>query len=262
MTFSLSSGTAPLLISLPHVGTEIPDELRDRYVPRALAVEDTDWCLDRLYEFASELGASFLVPRLSRYVVDLNRPSDDTPMYPAANNTELCPTRSFAGAPLYRDGAEPGASEVVRRVERWWRPYHEALAGEIERLRSTHGYAIVFDGHSIGSELPWLFEGTLPHLNLGTAEGQSCAGSMRVALAAVLAADGSYTSVVDGRFKGGFITRHYGHPEAGVHAVQLELSYRTYMVEEPTPAWSDQVARAATPLLRRLLETLLEWRPE
>src|SRR5438093_3583731 len=219
--FTLHRGSRPLLVSLPHVGTVIPDELRGAYVERALHVEDTDWYLEALYAFVRELGASLLVPRLSRYVIDLNRPPENGPMYPGANNTELCPTRFFTGDPLYRDGAAPTDAEVARRIEQYWRPYHAALRDELARLKQTHGHAVLFDGHSIKARLPWLFEGDLPALNLGTAAGTSCAPALRTALAGVLEGQRRYSQVVDGRFKGGYITRHYGRPDDRVHAVQL-----------------------------------------
>lgn len=257
----LHRGHTPLLVSLPHVGTNIPAELRDRYVPRALATEDADWHLDRLYDFVRERGASLVVPRYARYVIDLNRPPENTPMYPGANNTELCPTRFFTGDPLYRLGQEPDAAEVQRRVVAYWQPYHDALSAELQRLRATHGHAVLFDGHSIHSVLPWLFDGQLPDLNLGTADGASCAPSLRDALAAVLAAQTRHTQVVDGRFKGGHITRHYGRPQEGVHAVQLEMCWRCYMDEVPPYAWDAERAAVVRPLLERLVDAMLAWRP-
>jgi N-formylglutamate deformylase len=260
-THTLHRGTTPLVISLPHVGTLIPEALVPRYTPRALAVEDTDWCLDRLYAFARDLGASLLVPLASRYVIDLNRPSDNRPMYSGRNNTELCPTRHFTGDALYCDGQAPSEAEIRDRVATWWQPYHDALAGECARLREAHGHCVLFDAHSIKSELPWLFEGTLPHMNLGTAEGTSCAASLRAALAAVFEAQRDYSHVVDGRFKGGHITRHYGQPLQGVHAVQLEMCWRAYMEEAPPWRWHDERAAAVTPLLRQLVRTMIAWRP-
>jgi N-formylglutamate deformylase len=260
MSFTLQRGTTPLIISMPHVGQQIPDDVRDKFVVRALQVEDTDWFLDRLYAFAADLGASLLVPNESRYVIDLNRPTDNTPMYTGVNTTELCPTRFFTGEPLYREGCDPDASEILRRVEAHWQPYHDALAGELARVRAAHGHAVLFDAHSIKSELPWLFDGTLPHLNLGTVDGRSCAPSLRQALIATMAAQQHFTHVTDGRFKGGHITRHYGRPQDGVHAVQLEMCWRTYMDEGPPPAWSDARAAAVTPLLRRLVQRLIDWR--
>lgn len=258
--FTLRRGTTPLLISMPHVGTEMPADQRERYTARALDVEDTDWSLDRLYAFAADLGAGLLVPRYSRYLVDLNRPSENAPMYPGRNNTELCPTRHFSGEPIYREGRAPDEAEIRRRVERYWRPYHDAIRAETMRLRAAHGHAVLFDAHSIKSELPWLFEGTLPHLNLGTAEGASCDPALRDALARVLAAQERFSHVVDGRFKGGHITRSFGRPSEGVHAVQLEMCWRTYMDEQP-PRWNDTVAAGVSPLLTALVRTMIGWRP-
>jgi len=260
MSFTLQRGTTPLVISMPHVGQQIPGDVRDRFVARALQVEDTDWFLDRLYAFAADLGASLLVPNESRYVIDLNRPTDNTPMYTGVNTTELCPTRFFTGEPLYRDGQEPDGSEILRRVEAHWQPYHDALADELQRVRGAHGHAVLFDAHSIKSELPWLFDGTLPHLNLGTVDGRSCAPSLRQALIATMAGQQHFTHVTDGRFKGGHITRHYGRPKDGVHAVQLEMCWRSYMDEGPPPAWNDARAAKVTPLLRKLVQTLMGWR--
>jgi len=188
MTCTLYRGSAPLLVSVPHAGTEIPVDQRPRYVERALEVEDTDWYLDRLYAFVRELGASLLVPRYSRYLIDLNRPSENTPMYPGQNNTELCPTRFFTGEPLYREGLAPGDAEIARRVRSYWQPYRQALRDELARIKAEHGHAVLFDGHSIKSELPWLFEGTLSHMNIGTVDGASCAPSLRAAVAGVFAA--------------------------------------------------------------------------
>ncbi|HUG03108.1 MAG TPA: N-formylglutamate deformylase [Steroidobacteraceae bacterium] len=261
MIYALHRGNSPLFVSLPHVGTELPDDQRWRYVERAIGVEDTDWHLDRLYDFVRELGASLIVPRFNRYLIDLNRPSENTPMYPGMNNTELCPTRFFTGDPLYRDDSAPDAGEVARRIERYWRPYHEALRAELDRLRELHGHAVLFDGHSIKSELPWLFDGRLPDLNLGTANGASCASSLRSALARVLAGQSRFTQVVDGRFKGGHTTRYYGDPERKVHAIQLEMCWSCYLQETAPHAWDPQRAEAVRPVLRELIETMLAWRP-
>jgi N-formylglutamate deformylase len=264
-THRLHRGTAPLLISMPHVGTLIPADLAPRYCPRALEVEDTDWFLDRLYAFAGDLGASLLVPRYSRYVIDLNRPSDNQPMYAGRNNTELCPTRHFTGEAIYREGEAPDDAEIRARVTRYWLPYHRALHDESQRLRALHGHVVLFDAHSIKSELPWLFEGTLPHMNLGSADGASCDPALREALTEVLESQRHYSQVyshvVDGRFKGGHITRHYGRPQEGVHTVQLEMTWRAYMDERPPYRWHEERAAAVTPLLEPLVRTMIEWRP-
>ena len=262
-TYTLHRGRTPLLVSLPHVGTQISPEVAPRLVPRALAVENTDWHLECIYAFASdELGASLLVPRYSRFVVDLNRPPENTPMYPGVNNTELCPTRFFSGDALYRDACAPSEAEVTARVQRYWRPYHDALAGELARLKGEHGHALLWDGHSIQSELPWLFEGRLPALNLGTAGGASCAAALRARAIEVLAAQHHFSHVVDGRFKGGYITRHYGRPAIGQHAVQLEMCWSCYMAEVAPFEVDPQRAARLGPVLRALLQAALAWRPD
>lgn len=259
--YTLHRGHSPLVISFPHVGTEIPADQRHRYTERALQVEDTDWFLDRLYAFAHGLGATLIVPRHSRYLIDLNRSSDNRPMYPGQNNTELCPTRHFTGDPLYREGQAPDAAEIQRRVAQYWQPYHAQLQALVEERRAAHGHAVLFDAHSIKSELPWLFEGTLPHMNLGTASGEACNATLRAQLAAVFAAQTQFSHVVDGRFKGGHITRHFGRPAERIHAVQLEMCWRAYMDEMPPYRWHEARAAAVTPLLTQLVQTMLAWKP-
>ena len=260
-TFTLHPGRTPLLLSLPHVGTRIPAELQPRYAERALAVEDTDWHLEPVYAFARELGASVIVPLHSRFVIDLNRPPENLPMYPGANNTELCPTRFFTGEPLYRRGGAPDDAAVQQRLARYWQPYHLALQAELAQLKSAHGHALLWDGHSIKSQLPWLFEGRLPDLNLGTAGGTSCAPTLRRALMQRLDHQLTYSHVTDGRFKGGYITRQYGRPQNGVHAVQMEMCWRCYMDERPPFAIDPGRLAMLQPLLRELLETMLTWSP-
>lgn len=253
---SLHRGSAPLLISLPHDGSALPEGLAGRLQPAARAVPDTDWFVSRLYDFARELGASILVPRYSRYVVDLNRSPDDVSLYPGQNTTGLCPIVQFSGEPAYLSGAEPDAAEVLARVETYWQPYHRTLQAELARLRSTHGRAVLWEGHSIRSRVPFLFDGRLPDLNLGTAAGASCREALQTRLEAVLAAQSAYSWVVNGRFKGGYITRHYGRPANGIDAIQLELAQLTYM-DEARACWDDAKAAALMPLLRDLLRAAL-----
>jgi N-formylglutamate deformylase len=257
MSYSLHHGTSPLLVSMPHVGTEIPPELQSAYQSRALALEDTDWHLARLYDFLPELGASVLMPRMSRYVIDLNRPPDDTPMYPGAANTELCPTRFFTGDALYQAGCEPSDPERLRRRALYWQPYHAALAAELQRIKAVHGFALLWDAHSIRSQIPWLFEGTLPGLNIGTASGASADSAIAAAIDQVCAQAGAVTHVVNGRFKGGYITRHYGAPQDGVHAVQLEMCQYLYMDETLPFAFDAQKAAAIRPLLKAMMQQAL-----
>ena len=254
---TLHRGSAPLLVSLPHDGTELPPDIAARMTDAARAVPDTDWHVSRLYAFARELGASILVPRYSRYVVDLNRPPDDTSLYPGQNTTGLCPTRRFSGDPVYLAGQEPSAGEVRERVERYWRPYHDALRDELERLRAAHGRVVLWEGHSIrGSGLPFLFEGRLPDLNLGTANGASCSPRLQARLEAVLSAQPGYDWVANGRFKGGHITRHYGDPARGIDAVQMETSQRNYMDEDSFEYDQGKAARLQV-VLRNLIEAAM-----
>jgi len=255
--FTLHRGTAPLLVSLPHDGTALPDAIAARLTPAARGVPDTDWHVSRLYDFARDLGASLLVPKYSRYVVDLNRPSDNASLYPGQNTTGLCPIVQFSGEPVYQAGEEPRREEIEQRVATYWQPYHDALAGEIARLRAAHGRVVLWEGHSIRSVVPFLFENRLPDFNLGTAGGASCVPALQERLAAILDAHGEYTHVVNGRFKGGHITRHYGRPDTGVSAVQLELAQLNYM-DEDRFAYLPERAQRTQRVLRELLEACLD----
>jgi N-formylglutamate deformylase len=257
-TYAFRAGTAPLLVSMPHVGTRLPAELAARMTDAAAALPDTDWHLERLYDFLAALGASVLVATHSRYVVDLNRPPDGANLYPGQDTTGLVPVDTFARAPLYRDGAAPTADEVPVRVERYWRPYHQQLARELDRLRVVHGYALLWDAHSIASEVPRFFVGRLPDFNLGTADGASCAREIENAVAAVARQAPGYTAVLNGRFKGGYITRRYGRPTERVHAIQLELAEITYMHEAPPFAFDEVRAARLRPHLRAMIEAMLE----
>ena len=255
--FELHRGTAPLLVSVPHDGSEIPPSLSARMTERARIAPDTDWHVSRLYDVARALGASILRPRYSRYVVDLNRPPDDTSLYPGQNTTGLCPAVQFTGDPVYREGQAPDESEVASRVDTYWRPYHAALVEELQRLRDVHGRAVLWEGHTIrGSALPFLFEGRLPDLNLGTSGGASCSPALQSRLEGVLAAQQDFDWIANGRFKGGYITRHYAAPADGIDAVQLEMSQRLYM-DEDTFEWDAARAPRAQAIIRRLLEAAI-----
>lgn len=251
--FNLKRGDAPLLISIPHLGTRIPEDMRHLYTDIALTVADTDWHLDRLYECVHALGATVLSAKISRYVIDLNRPSTDESLYPGQTTTGLCPMETFRGMPLYQPGSEPDATEKQRRVDTFWRPYHETLEAELERLREQHPNVLLWEAHSIASVLPRLFEGKLPDLNIGTQDGRTAAPA---ALAAVVEAAGQsgYTSIANGRFKGGYITRHYGAPSRGVHAIQLEMCQSTYMHETAPFDYAPERAEGVQPTLRKMVE--------
>ncbi|MGB4858981.1 MAG: N-formylglutamate deformylase [Dokdonella sp.] len=253
----LTRGESPLLISCPHDGTTIPPEIAVHMTPEAQAVPDTDWHVARLYAFAEQLGATILVPAYSRYVVDLNRPPDDVSLYPGQNTTGLCPVVQFSGEPIYFDGQQPSTEEINARVDRYWRPYHQALRDEIARLREMHDRVVLWEAHSIRSVLPFLFDGRLPDINLGTAAGASCSTPTQQRLQAVLDAQDRYTHVVNGRFKGGYITRQYGQPAVGVDAIQLELAQLNYIDEDSYEYLPDR-AELLQSLIRSLLETALK----
>lgn len=253
---TLHRGSAPLLISLPHDGSDIPDTLAARMTPHARRAPDTDWNVSRLYAFARDLGASILVPRFSRYVIDLNRPSDDVSLYPGQNTTSLCPVVQFSGEPVYLPGRAPDADEITQRIETYWRPYHDALGAELTRLRAMHGRVLLWEGHSIRGECPFLFEGRLPDLNLGTASGTSCAPERQARIEAALRTQNDYDWVINGRFKGGHITRHYGDPANGIDAVQLEISQRIYM-DEDSFEYDESRAASAVRAIRALIEAAL-----
>lgn len=256
MTYSLIKGTLPLLISMPHNGQLIPPDIALKMRPNALEVADTDWYLDKLYDFAIQLGAYIIKPQYSRYVIDLNRDSQGVDLYPGANNTELCPTTSFDLSSLYLPGQAPDVNEVNRRIHTYWQPYHNALNDTLNEIKATFGQAILLEAHSILSRVPRFFEGQLPDFNFGTGAGTSCSGAMIDRIEALDFA--SYSMVSNGRFKGGFITRHFGQPEKNVHALQLELSQRTYM-NEPTNEYNEEKAEAVKHQLKNVVSCLIEF---
>jgi formiminoglutamase len=224
-------GEAPLIVSFPHTGTELPTPVAARLISPWLARKDADWWLERLYDFAPSLGATTVRTRISRTVIDVNRDPSGASLYPGQATTGLCPTTTFDGEPLYRTG-EPDAAEIDRRRATYFDPYHAALQAEIARLRARHGRVVLYEAHSIRSAIPRLFDGLLPHFNVGANSGASCAPALTAAVEAACDASG-FSRVTDGRFKGGWTTRHYGRPEAGVHAIQMELACRGYMDEPP-----------------------------
>ena len=250
--YKLRAGQSPLLVSMPHVGIYLPEWLKERLTDCGLSMVDTDWCLDALYDFLDEMDATVICATHSRYVVDLNRPPDDTSLYPGHVATGLCPLASFDGESLYRPGKGPQAMEIALRRDGYWKPYHAAISGELARLRAQHDNVLLFDAHSIRSRVPSLFDGQLPHLSIGTFDDKSCAPSLTLSLQDFLAAQHQYS-------KGGYITRHYGNPDAGVHAIQLEMAMRCYMNEDNASGMAPALLPEIRALLRNLLATLLAW---
>ena len=255
--FRFHQGTRPLLLSIPHMGTHVPPAIAERFTNEARQVPDTDWHLDQLYGFAVEMGASVLQATHSRYVVDLNRPPDNANLYPGQDTTGLCPVDTFDATPIYLTGQAPDDAEITTRRDALWQPYHQQLQTELSRLQTTFGRAVLWDAHSIRSVLPRFFEGKLPDLNLGTANGASCDPALAQRLLAIAASAPGYSAVLNGRFKGGHITRQYGQPAQGIHAVQLEMTQCTYMQEQLPFSYLPDVALRVQPHLRALLEAAL-----
>jgi len=251
-------GDAPLIVSMPHTGTEIPSQIQSTLVSPWLARKDADWHVDKLYDFAPALGATLIRTAISRSVIDANRDPCGKSLYPGQATTELCPTTSFDGEPLYK-GNSPGEAEIARRRERYFDPYHSAIASEIARLKEKHRRVVLFDTHSIRSRIPRLFEGELPDFNIGTNSGATCDARLTGAVEAACAA-GDFSRVVNGRFKGGWTTRHYGRPQDGVNAIQLELACRGYMDEpdDPSPLnWPTPYSEARAAKMRAVLQRVL-----
>lgn len=254
--YSFVAGESPLLVSIPHDGRALAPGMAERISDEARELPDTDWHVARLYGFVESMGASVLSANYSRYVVDLNRAPSDDRLYAGQMSTGLCPIKTFAGQAIYRDGEIPGHDERLSRVDSYWRPYHDKLDVELNRLREAHGFALLWDAHSIAAEVPALFDGQLPDLNIGTFDGKSCAAAPQEAVYAV-AAGSQFSSVLNGRFKGGYITRHYGNPSERIHAIQLELSQSCYL-QGPGAAYLDSAAAEVAMLIESMLSTFMK----
>ena len=257
--YEFVEGTAPLLVSMPHDGTAIPSEMAARMTEHALWLPDTDWHVARLYEFAREISANVLKPFHSRYVVDLNRAPDGRALYQNSSNTELCPLTCFDESPVYGDGQAPEEAEIAERVAVYWQPYHTKIQKVLHEMSREHGVALLYEAHSIRSHVPRFFEGQLPDFNIGTAGGASCAEALETRAADILKQAQNYTLAVNGRFKGGYITRAYGQPSKNIHAIQLELSQVTYMHEDHPFAYREDLAQRVQLILRQLIEGLIDW---
>jgi N-formylglutamate deformylase len=257
--FKFHRGTIPVLVSMPHAGLHIPAGIAEGMTEEALRLPDTDWHMETLYNFLGEMGTSVLVATHSRYVIDLNRPLDNISLYPGQDTTGLCPADTFHKEPLYQAGKLPDDEQIQQRCATYWQPYHAKIAEELHRMRNTYGIAMLWDAHSICSVLPRFFEGRLPDINLGTASGASCAPGLAERLVTVAKSAPKFSYALNGRFKGGYITRHYGQPENNIHAVQLELSQATYMQERFPYDFEDELASHIRPVLYQFLQIMTEW---
>jgi len=252
-------GNGVLLVSMPHAGTFVPHSVGRDFNDIAALRPDTDWHMPRLYDFVRELDASVIVANCSRYVIDVNRPPGGENLYPGRDTPLLCPVDTFDCQPLYRDGGGPSREQVERRVEAIWKPYHRRLASELERIRAAHGIAVLWEAHSIVSRAPRLFDGRLPDFNLGTVDDASCDPELSRALIAGLQGHAGHTAVLNGRFKGSYITRRFGRPSEGVHAVQLEMAQCLYMEEKAPYPYREDLAEQVRPILREQLEMAKSW---
>ncbi|GAB2184328.1 N-formylglutamate deformylase [Roseibium sp. LAB1] len=249
-------GDGPVVLGVPHAGTFVPEDIKARFNDIGLKLADTDWHVDRLY---SDLlpGATMVKANFHRYVIDANRDPEGVSLYPGQNTTTLCPTTDFDGRPLYQPGMEPETDDIEARRLAWHAPYHAALLAELERVREKHGVAILYDCHSIRSVVPFLFEGTLPDFNTGTNNGTTCASAIEAAVVGCTKAAEGYTSILNGRFKGGWTTRHYGRPAEGFHAIQMELAQKTHLATEDTPfAYDEAKAEQLRVHLKEILSAL------
>lgn len=258
-SYDLVTGKIGMLISMPHNGQLIPGCIATTMTNTGHQVPDTDWYMDKLYDFAQGLGISIIKPKYSRYVIDLNRNIDGINLYPGANSTELCPTTAFDLSPLYISGQEPDEAEIQRRIELYWQPYHQALNDTLAQMKAQFGKVVLLDAHSILSHVPRFFDGQLPDFNFGSANGKSCSSELINKVAQLDLSP--YSSVVNGRFKGGYITRGYGNPTENIHAVQLELSQHTYM-DEPSDRYNEQKAAQVKEKLQVLVQCLADFSQE
>jgi formiminoglutamase len=249
-------GEAPLLVSFPHTGTDIPADIEAKLVSPWLARKDADWWVHLLYDFVRSLGATTVRTALSRTVIDVNRDPSGASLYPGQATTELCPTTTFDGEPLYAANEAPDEAEIARRRATYFDPYHSALASELHRLRQLHVRVVLYEAHSIRSIVPRLFDGELPNFNIGTNSGASCSPALTAAIEAACGGNG-FTQVTNGRFKGGWTTRHYADPEGDIHAVQMELACRGYMTEPTEPFSSNNWPSAYDPAKAAMLRSVL-----
>jgi formiminoglutamase len=254
----ISIGDSPIILAQPHGGIEIPQHILSRLNPKGRAMEDTDWHITRLYDGLIDNITVVSTP-IHRYVIDANRDPSDESLYPGQNTTSLCPTTTFDGDLIYLAGEEPSEDEIRNRQQQFHQPYHDSLREQFERVHQKHGYAILYDCHSIRSHVPYLFDGKLPDFNIGTNSGQSCNSQIESIVENVCARQSKYSYVVNGRFKGGWTTRHYGNPQSGYHSIQMELAQCNYMHEKAPWSYDAKKAEKLRVPLRDILQAILKF---
>ncbi len=252
--FEVRQGASPVILGLPHTGTNVPDDIRARLDDNGLLLADTDWHIERLYDGLLD-NVTTVRATFHRYCIDANRDPAGASLYPGQNTTSLIPETDFDGVSIWKDGQAPTEADTADRIARFHKPYHDALAAEIARVKAIHGVAVLYDCHSIRSHIPFLFEGKLPDFNIGTDMGRTCDPAIEAAAVEIAGSAQGYSSILNGRFKGGWTTRHYGRPETGVHAIQMELAQSTHLATEAVPFNYDETKAAR---LRAPLKAILE----
>lgn len=233
-SFRLIQPTAPkvpILLSVPHCGTEFPQELKGQYKQHLInAPDDTDWFVNRLYDFAASMGITMIHSTFSRWVIDLNRDPESKPLYTDGRIiTALCPSTTFAGESIYNDERkEVDQAEVKRRLGIYYAPYHDQLAKKIFELKNKFGKVLLWECHSIRKFVPTVHTEKFPDLILGSNDGKSAApGIIETTLEHL--GKSPFTLKHNHPFKGGYITRHFGNPSENAHALQLEMTKVNYM---------------------------------
>ena len=256
--FELTQGSSPLLISIPHDGGYIPTAILESMHEYAHNTPDRDLLISEVFNFHRPLNATRIKANVSRYVVDLNRSSENKPLYPGQSETELCPTTLFDDRPIYLENQQPNSAEIAQRIKHFWQPYHEAIQQQIERIKTQHGHCILIDAHSIAPQVPRFFSGRLPDINVGTNSGSSCSQSIESSIQASLEQHKKFTHVINGRFKGGYITRHYGDPANQIHAVQFEISQSTYLEDDKICQKASKLNALIQKILKQVKSSLLK----
>ena len=258
---SIHQGKGPLVLGFPHGGTYVPKAIASKMNQRGQGLDDTDWHIAQLYA-GLDFEATTVEATFHRYVIDANRDPAGQSLYPGQNTTTLCPLTDFDGRPIWKDGEEPSVDDIEQRTLKFHAPYHDALSREIERVKAIHGFALLYDCHSIRSHIPFLFDGKLPDFSIGTNEGVTCAPELAASVLKICEKAQGYTSVLNGRFKGGWTTRHYGQPARGIHAIQMELAQSTYMIERAPWNYVSEIATQTRTHLKKIFQTLSNWRPQ
>ncbi len=224
----------PIILSVPHCGTDFPDEIRNDYVPEMMAApDDTDWFVHQLYNFATELGITIIHAKYSRWAIDLNRDPESAPLYDDGRIiTGLTTTTDFFGKSIYiSDDRIPDQKEVERRLTEYYWPYYNKIQDLLDERLATFGKALLWDAHSIRHFVPTIRKEIFPDMILGNND-ETTAHPELIETALHGLTSGKFGVNHNTPFKGGHITRYFGKPEQNIHALQLEMNKILYMDDE------------------------------